>query len=934
MADLLGNLRSNGRPAGHRPPDRTSRALIASAARMKVSDKASRSVIRRRLDWQTQTWDAYDAIGEVKYGTGYQGNAMSRLNLYVGVRPDDPKEDPVPITDEPPADGEDPGPQHVDAQTYRTCVDTLSRLAGQAGGHGELLRELTVNISVAGECWLYGHEDEEAGETWDVRSIDEVVVGAGETIRVTDTPEKGAAQGREVTDDDYLIRVWQRHARYGGLPDSNLRGVLGATEELLLVEQAVRAAARSRLNAGMLLLPSEIEFVSGSNSEGSDADDEDPFLRDLMDAMVTPIQDEGDASAVTPMVVKAAAEYLESIRHIDFTRTIDGTLLERQAAALRRIAQGMNLPVEVITGVADVNHWTAWQIDESTWSAHIEPLAIMIVNALTEGFLLPFLEAAGVADPDRFVVWYDPSRLIARPNLGEAANEAHTRGAISDEAYRRARGFTDDDAPDEVKMSPAVRVALGMVEAAPSLVQSPGLPALIEQIEAALAQPGDGTDPPPDVGPVTDEDEVPIPDMPDGPDDDGIITAAATPRVSADLGRRLRDIDRDLRNRVEAAADAQMRRALERAGAQLRSRASKDRATSEALNGIDNGKVAATLGPALVQGLGVEELDLLEGSFDPLGERFIRWCRAAADATLDAVPNLADDERETVKARLDEQAVDAWAWLRDGLVEQAVELLYDPEPQAPETGEWDDVTVVPFDLVREAVARAGGATDDAATVAAGIEDAATRQAVGIATGVMAKKMLADKGVQTEAYEWDYGPYRRTQSFEPHRRLDGVVFESFTDPVLANREPWPHVRYFMPGDHRGCRCDVTPVLVDAAGRPSPEVPSTVTTPGEELDQGLLKAPADAAAASLRRHPAGGYTHVADDGTGFYVRQLPTNEGRPGAWRIEEQFQGPDGELMARRLGEASTLDEVRRIIGAKLDGRTVELVDRGVRNFDG
>ena len=954
MADLIPR---RNRKAGHHPPARTSRALVAAATKLPIGDKAAAAVVKRRLEWQRETWDAYDAVGEVKYGSGYQGNAMSRLNLYVGVKPDNPEEDPPAITDQrhdDQPDGQPDPPELVDAETYRVCLDTLDRLAGGTGGHGELLRELAINIAVAGECYLYGRDEpisepkrgepEElvaTREVWDVRSIDEVIAGTDDTIRVVDKPDAKVGEGDVVGDDAYLIRVWQRHARYGSLPDSMLRGVLGATEELLLMEQAARASARSRLNAGMLLVPDELEFVNQRpKGDGSDAAQDDPFLTDLMDAMVTPVQDEGDASAVVPMVVKGAAEYLSELRHVDFTRQLDSVVLERQDAALKRIAQGMNLPVEVITGVGDVNHWTAWQIDEQTWKAHVEPLAIMLVNALTEGFLLPFLEAAGVERPERFVVWYDPSRLIARPNLAQAANEAHDRKVISDDAYRRARGFADEDAPS---FDPSVADAIAMVKTDPGLMRDPGLPALITALREARGGEGETTtavevDPDPPAEEPGDPQDDPVPDQPDGPGDtEPTITAAGVgePRVPADLGRRLRDIDRDLRNRIEAAADGQMRRALEKAGASLRSKARKQRAAADALNGVDNGKVAATLGPALVQSLGVDELELLEGAFAPLGDRFVRWCKAAGDATLDAIPALAAEERELQERHLAELAEDAWRWLEGQLVEHARDLLYDPEPAAPERGEFDDVAVVPFDVIREAIARAGGVTEAQTTVAAGdrIMDAATKSAVGIATGLLSRDLLDDAGVQTEAYEWEYGPYQRSQGFEPHVLLDGVVFESFTDPALANDHDWPDVAYFMPGDHRGCRCDVTPVLIDGAGQPTPEAELLFDAPtGEDLARGVLVAPEAAPSVSLRRHPAGGYTFVDEEGVGYYVRQLATNEGRPGAWRIEEQFLGPDGALMATVLGEARTLHDARKVIGAKLSGHTIDLVGQGVRDF--
>lgn len=957
MADrrqsLLARIVASGEPSqgGHYPPDRAAPGLVAAATRVPIGTSAATSIVKRRESWQTECWDAFDAVGEVKYGANFIGNALSRLGLYVGVIPDDPDQDPAPVTAEVPEEAE-PGPEVIDQATHDAVTDALDRLSSGVGGRSEILRETAVNLSIAGECYLFGREEggrppnpdnprdlgEPGEEVFDVRSIDEVRAGQDNEVVVFDDPEDAgrAGKGRTVTEDDYLVRIYQRHPRWSAKADSMLRGTLGAVEELLLTEQATRAIARSRLSAGLLLIPSEITFGSPTPSRGEQSGqaDEDPFLADLMESMTTPIQDEGDASAVVPTVIRATSEHLKEIRFVHPERKMDEQVLQRQDAALKRIAQGMNLPVEVITGIADVNHWSAWQIEESTFKAHIEPLAIMIVNALTEAYLLPMLEAAGIPQPRRFVIWYDPSRLIARPNVAEAANAAHDRGVISDEAFRRARGFADEDAPDTPDVDPAVETALHMVEQAPSLMQTLGLPALVDQIREVSGEGGDGDESPAD---DAEGEDAPIPEQPDGPDasTDGPILGAGS-RVPDDLGRRLRDIDRDLRNRVEAATDAQMRRALERAGAILRNKAKRQRAASDAVGSVANRDVAATLGPAIVQSLGVEEADLLDDAFDPLRDRFLEWCAAAAEATLDAIPNLPSEDRELRARELADHAVDAWSWLRGALIDRAKALLYDPDPDGPEIGEWDSISVVPFAIVREAVARAGGLTQEQTVTADGFEglaDAATSAAVGIATGNLMKRAMGDAGVQTEGYEWDYGPYRRSQGFEPHIDLDGVVFESFEDDALRNYSTFPSDPYFSPGDHDGCRCDVTPVMIDQRGQARAEAP----TVGDDIadtarDRGLLVPPAAASKVPLRRHPAGGYTHVDESGQGWYVRRLPTGEGRPGPWRIEEQYIDGDGELRATILGEARTLDDVRRILGSRAVGDTVEKAGVGVRDY--
>jgi hypothetical protein len=75
----------------------------------------------------------------------------------------------------------------------------------------------------------------------------------------------------------------------------------------------------------------------------------------------------------------------------------------------------------------------------------------MIVDQLTEVFYRPFLIVNGV-DPKiarKSVLWYDPSAITTKPSKAEAASEGFEKGIISEEAWRRANGFPESDAPTQ-----------------------------------------------------------------------------------------------------------------------------------------------------------------------------------------------------------------------------------------------------------------------------------------------------------------------------------------------------------------------------------------------------------------------------------------------------------------------------------------------------
>ncbi|MDV7400019.1 hypothetical protein RZS08_51865, partial [Arthrospira platensis SPKY1] len=77
-----------------------------------------------------------------------------------------------------------------------------------------------------------------------------------------------------------------------------------------MISRMIRATARSRLSAGILAMPDEITFPARSGDEDEALTDGDRFDRDLIDAMTTAVQDEGSASAVVPLTVRAAGEWV------------------------------------------------------------------------------------------------------------------------------------------------------------------------------------------------------------------------------------------------------------------------------------------------------------------------------------------------------------------------------------------------------------------------------------------------------------------------------------------------------------------------------------------------------------------------------------------------------------------------------------------------
>jgi hypothetical protein len=329
-------------------------------------------------------------------------------------------------------------------------------------------------------------------ESWDIRSVDEVMTDAKGGYSIIGRREQGVGQmGTTNTlgvtrlgDKGFVGRIWRSHPRFTDEADSSIRGILDLCAELLLLNRTFRATARSRLNAGAMYLPDGLSVAAqGDPDYPYDSEDgieagftaeeaEDEFEEQLIDAMTTPIRDEESASAVVPLIIRGPAELGDAIKQFKFERSFDPALAERSDRVLERIMQGLDVPKDVVSGMANVKYSNALQIDESLYKAHIEPLMLLIVDALTVVYLRPYLIANGYSksDVDRLVIWYDPSAVSTRNDRAADANEGFDRGAISLDTWRRAHGFSDQDAPTATEM--AIRLLQDRASFTPELTEA------------------------------------------------------------------------------------------------------------------------------------------------------------------------------------------------------------------------------------------------------------------------------------------------------------------------------------------------------------------------------------------------------------------------------------------------------------------------------
>lgn len=532
-------------------------ALAGATAIVDLADGSSWKTWKfGNRDWQTEAWRLYDIIPEHHFLAGRIGESVAQARLYVTE------------VDE---TGEETG--EVEEERIR-------RLAAVPLGTGsqrdDNLRLAGIDLAVGGECWIVGEgaaENPEMAEgSWFV------VTGAafsrvGDKVTVRRPRINGGAKLELRDGVDILIRCWRPHPNDTDQADSFTRSAIVPLREIELLTKREFAELDSRLTgAGIMFLPEGIDFPR----QETDPEGMAGFMAYIQRAAAASMSDQSRASAMVPIMATIPdhlIEHLDKLAPINFWSELSEQITPMKDKAINRLASSAEIPGEVLTGIADSNHWTAWLISDEgiRW---IRGYLGLIADALTRGFLRRALEHMGVRNPERFAFAFDTSTLASKPNRLEEALQLHDRQLISDEEVVKAGAFSTDQMPTteeraaqillklvmsqpDLILDPAVQAALGLPN-----VQSVGLPATSNQNT-------DGADP--------DEDETG-----DGPPNGGEVQAPDEARaiearvIDAALGARIRALTATRTAAppspeavFNASAKLMVMRALELAGGRL-----------------------------------------------------------------------------------------------------------------------------------------------------------------------------------------------------------------------------------------------------------------------------------------------------------------------------------------------------------------------------
>jgi hypothetical protein len=475
---------SNGdRHSGEPIPYNAPRAILGSVQRLNLKKGAQRSEKRAPLEWQIAAWRFYDQIGEIHYAFSLIGQIISRVRLFVAVVvSDDDAPVDVDVWLESMEDAGNPDTVNRVADKAKELLNELTEHT--AGRESGMLRTFALNFCVPGEAYL-AQQDKE----WLVLSPEELIA-AGSGYRVRRSRVSQTRGDVALDSNAFVARLFRPSPRYGLEPDSSMVAVLDICEELVLLDQVMRAMARRAMNAGLVFIPEGITAFAATAEDETLADS-------IANMAVDSVETEGAVSTVTPKVVTGPPELGDAIKPIKLADPVDQNISQAADRLIERIMAGLDIPKEVVKGVANVRYSNAIVIEDSMYRAHIEPLVLLIVDCLTSAYLQPLLLKQCETDGERevarrFVVWADTSAIVTRPDKSQAADTGWTNHLLSGEAWRRTRGFVETDAPNDEELLTRLAIEKAIIppEMATVLIERLAPEFFAAQREAGAAEAG------------------------------------------------------------------------------------------------------------------------------------------------------------------------------------------------------------------------------------------------------------------------------------------------------------------------------------------------------------------------------------------------------------------------------------------------------------
>lgn len=742
------------------------------------------SISLQRQDWQRRAFDIYDAEGHLFYATNYIGGAMSRIQLVGATKPKNHGELEQPTILK-------SGP----------VADAIAGIESPLGGQSGFLRQIGRNIFLTGEAWVIAstetYQDGSVETNWDAVSISELV-NDGTAPKRRRLP---GGQPEALPKSAVTFRIWKEHPRYSELADAGTRSCLELLEKIIILNRAEKAIARSQLaGAGILALPQELVPPAWQNQGNTpNPMESNPLWQSLAETMLAPLNDENSPAAVVPWLLVGPGDVIGKIKYEPMKREFDSAGAQASIKnAIEQIANTLELPKEIILGVGEATHWTAWSIREDVFQAHIQPLIELVCAGLTRTFLKQALakfsdaelKANGIDDRDDIIVWYDPSQLIIQPDKGDKMLGLHDRFVVTDDALARELGVPEADRLDHDSDEYKMRVGVKLADPGMAITGKPTPPA-----PPATGAGGGGAGPKgyspsrgkSPQGPRAAPAKLPSErraraGLPQDSRTNTLTSAAHSPDATA-----FGDFDLYTLNLFRTMAERHVRKAVSKLGASV--------------------VAAATPG------------DLIEEAFiaEFTEAAYFTWSDGAGlvSALFGDLPN------PMFQSAIDVAVKDSTNYYRQLLTnildKKAFSALREPiygEFITSKEGKNTMSLVQPGDI-RPLLVTLGGGTTDVTVPLMG----------GITSGNTMREWLRLNGIDTDQKIWLYGQEELRRTFNGHLQMDGLVFTDWDDPALkiAPQDAWLRRTHYVPGDHWGCACVVAPYI------PNFDAPYQLDTP---------------------------------------------------------------------------------------------------------
>ncbi len=386
---------------------------------------------------QDAAWLFYHTLPEISAPADYQAKAFSRMKWLIGKR--DGKGNVVPLSGAP------------QSQLERDLLAFVQQLKTERGGDlSDIAASWAVQQWVAGESYLISYKKKRGGPVlWDMVSYSDIQKITTDTQAASTVVFRDSADEFQLRPNDLVLRLYTPDMQWKKLPYSSVFSVLELLDDLRMVQAAQALADRSRASAaGIFFIPQEWSLPAVTSSTGRQL----LLVERLLEASEQAVGDPTNPGASVPVFVEVPAKDGKIIEplHIRFEAPNDEMLNHKYTRLIQRIAIGLGAPVEMITGDKG-NHWNAWASSEEGFSLHIAPAADQFCADMTRLLIWKAMESLNhdKADIEQYLLTFDPSKFITRPNNMEYVRYGHSVMAVSDRTFRERIGLTEDDAPDD-----------------------------------------------------------------------------------------------------------------------------------------------------------------------------------------------------------------------------------------------------------------------------------------------------------------------------------------------------------------------------------------------------------------------------------------------------------------------------------------------------